>query len=124
MTRPGSRPQDQRDEVVGHLLLAVGGLFVVIGAQPGTGWLAGQLAEDTHGLLVTGTDVHSWREYESRAPLFLETSRPGMFAVGDVGSGSVKRAAAAMGEGSPAVRVAFDRLQATGQVGRRRTRRR
>jgi thioredoxin reductase (NADPH) len=97
--------------------LAACGLFVFIGAQPGTRWLAGQLAQDTHGFLLTGPDVPpSWREDESRAPLFLETSRPGIFAVGDVRSGSVKRAAAAMGEGSTAVRVVFDRLQATGQV--------
>ena len=48
------------------------------------------------------------------APLFLETSRPGIFAVGDVRSGSVKRAAAAIGEGSMAVRLVFDRLQPAG----------
>jgi thioredoxin reductase (NADPH) len=47
-------------------------------------------------------------------PLFLETSRPGIFAVGDVRSGSVKRAAAAIGEGSMAVRLVFDRLQSAG----------
>jgi len=46
----------------------------------------------------------------------LETSRPGVFAVGDVRSGSVKRAAAAIGEGSTAVRLVFDRLQATGKI--------
>jgi thioredoxin reductase (NADPH) len=48
--------------------------------------------------------------------LFLETSRPGIFAVGDVRSGSVKRAAAAIGEGSTAVRIVFDRLRSTGKV--------
>jgi len=46
--------------------------------------------------------------------LFLETSRPGIFAVGDVRSGSVKRVAAAIGEGSVAVRLAFERLQLSG----------
>jgi thioredoxin reductase (NADPH) len=48
--------------------------------------------------------------------LFLETSRPGIFAVGDVRSGSVKRAAAAIGEGSMAVRLVFDRLQSAGSA--------
>jgi thioredoxin reductase (NADPH) len=95
--------------------LAVCGLFVFIGAVPGTGWLAGQLAEDAHGFLLTGSDIPPAKcEDGSRAPLFLETSRPGIFAVGDVRSGSVKRAAAAIGEGSTAVRVVFDRLRFTG----------
>jgi pyruvate/2-oxoglutarate dehydrogenase complex dihydrolipoamide dehydrogenase (E3) component len=49
-------------------------------------------------------------------PLFLETSRPGVFAVGDVRSGSVKRTATAIGEGSMAVRLVFERLQATGSA--------
>jgi len=95
--------------------LAVTGLFVFIGAKPGTGWLAGQLAEDRHGFLLTGSDIPATRlEKENLTPLFLETSRPGIFAVGDVRSGSVKRVAAAIGEGSVAVRLAFERLQSEG----------
>jgi thioredoxin reductase (NADPH) len=95
--------------------LAVAGLFVFIGAKPGTGWLAGQLAEDSHGFLLTGADIPAARlEDQNLTPLFLETSRPGIFAVGDVRSGSVKRVAAAIGEGSVAVRLAFERLQPTG----------
>ena len=95
--------------------LAARGLFVFIGAQPATGWLAGQLAEDTHGFLLTGSSIpEAQLEDSGRAPLFLETSRPGIFAVGDVRSGSVKRAATAIGEGSMAVRLVFERLQATG----------
>jgi thioredoxin reductase (NADPH) len=95
--------------------LAVSGLFVFIGAKPGTGWLAGQLAEDRHGFLLTGSDIPAARlENQNLAPLFLETSRPGIFAVGDVRSGSVKRVAAAIGEGSVAVRLAFERLQSEG----------
>jgi thioredoxin reductase (NADPH) len=92
--------------------LPVGGLFVFIGAKPGTEWLAGQLAEDKNGFLLTGSDIPAEQlENERLTPLFLETSRPGIFAVGDVRSGSVKRVAAAIGEGSVAVRLAFERLQ-------------
>jgi thioredoxin reductase (NADPH) len=95
--------------------LAVTGLFVFIGAKPGTGWLGGQLADDRHGFLLTGSDIPATRlENENLTPLFLETSRPGIFAIGDVRSGSVKRVAAAIGEGSVAVRLAFERLQSAG----------
>lgn len=95
--------------------LSVTGLFVFIGAKPGTGWLAGQLAEDRHGFLLTGSDIPATRlEDENLTPLFLETSKPGIFAVGDVRSGSVKRVAAAIGEGSMAVRLVFERLQSEG----------
>jgi thioredoxin reductase (NADPH) len=96
--------------------LAVRGLFVFIGAQPSTQWLAGQLAEDTWGFLLTGSNIPEARLDGDRMPLFLETSRPGVFAVGDVRSGSVKRAATAIGEGSMAVRLVFERLRATGSA--------
>jgi thioredoxin reductase (NADPH) len=95
--------------------LAVTGLFIFIGAKPGTEWLAGQLAEDRHGFLLTGSDIPAVQlEHENLTPFFLETSRPGVFAAGDVRSGSVKRVAAAIGEGSVAVRLAFERLQSAG----------
>jgi thioredoxin reductase (NADPH) len=95
--------------------LAVTGLFVFIGAKPGTGWLSGQIAQDRHGFLLTGSDIPATQlEDKTLPPLFLETSRPGIFAVGDVRSGSVKRVAAAIGEGSVAVRLAFERLQSAG----------
>jgi thioredoxin reductase (NADPH) len=97
--------------------LAVRGLFVFIGARPATRWLAGQLAQDNRGFLLTGTSIpQAQLDDPSRMPLFLETSRPGVFAVGDVRSGSVKRAATAIGEGSMAVRLVFERLQATGSA--------
>jgi thioredoxin reductase (NADPH) len=97
--------------------LMVRSLFVFIGAQPSTEWLAGQLAADSHGFLLTGTNIpEAQLEDRNRLPLFLETSRPGVFAVGDVRSGSVKRAATAIGEGSMAVRLVFERLQATGSA--------
>jgi len=95
--------------------LAIRGLFVFIGAKPCTQWLDGQLAADDHGFLLTGSDVPpSQRDPGEPPPLFLETSRAGIFCVGDVRSGSVKRVAAAIGEGSMAVRLVFDRLQASG----------
>ena len=97
--------------------LAVRGLFVFIGAEPSTGWLAGQLAEDARGFLLTGGSIpEAQLDDAGRTPLFLETSRPGIFAVGDVRSGSVKRTATAIGEGSMAVRLVFERLQATGSA--------
>jgi thioredoxin reductase (NADPH) len=95
--------------------LAVRGLFVFIGAQPSTEWLGGQLAADDHGFLLTGSNIPAAQlDDADRVPLFLETSRPGIFAVGDVRSGSVKRAATAIGEGSMAVRLVYERLAATG----------
>lgn len=61
---------------------------------------------------LTGNDIPATRlENQNLTPLFLETSWPGIFAVGDVRSSSVKRVAAAIGEGSMAVRLAFERLQ-------------
>ena len=87
-------------------------LFVFIGASPHTEWLAGQLATDAAGFLLTGSDVQgdAAAEYDGDRPYFLETSRPGIFAVGDVHSGSIKRVASAVGEGSMAVRLVHQRL--------------
>jgi thioredoxin reductase (NADPH) len=89
-------------------------LFVFIGAVPHTEWLGGQLATDDAGFLLTGRDVQGddLAEYGGDRPLFLETSRPGIFAVGDVHSGSIKRVASAVGEGSMAVRLVHQRLAA------------
>jgi thioredoxin reductase (NADPH) len=87
-------------------------LFVFIGASPHTDWLDGQVATDEHGFLLTGRDVQGedLAAYGSEQPLFLESSQPGVFAVGDVHSGSVKRVASAVGEGSMAVRLVHQRL--------------
>ena len=89
-------------------------LFVFIGADPHTDWLRGHVAMDEHCFLLTGPQVrdHDLAEYRDDRPLFLETSRPGIFAVGDVHSGSVKRVASAVGEGSMAVRLVHQRLAA------------
>jgi thioredoxin reductase (NADPH) len=87
-------------------------LFVFIGASPHTEWLQGQLDTDRAGFLLTGHDVEGddLAEYDGERPLFLETSRPGIFAVGDVHSGSIKRVASAVGEGSMAIRLVHQRL--------------
>ena len=99
--------------------LAARALFVFIGASPHTEWLQGQLATDEAGFLFTGRDLQGedLAEFDGDHPLFLETSRPGIFAVGDVHSGSVKRVASAVGEGSMAVRLIHERL-AAGPTGR------
>ena len=87
-------------------------LFVFIGASPHTEWLGNQLVTDRAGFLLTGRDVEGedLSEYNGERPLFLETSRPGIFAVGDVHSGSIKRVSSAVGEGSMAVRLVHQRL--------------
>ena len=71
----------------------------------------------TRGFLLTGSGIPAAAlGGQAATPLFLETSRPGIFAIGDVRSGSVKRAAAGIGEGSMAVRLVFDRLRAAGST--------
>jgi thioredoxin reductase (NADPH) len=87
-------------------------LFVFIGADPHTDWLSGHVAMDEHCFLLTGRELpaeHFGGNGGAR-PFFLETSRRGIFAVGDVHSGSVKRVASAVGEGSMAVRFVHQRL--------------
>jgi len=87
---------------------------VFIGAVPCSQWLGGQLATDDHGFVLTGFDIPaSRREQATVTPLPLESSRPGIFCIGDVRSGSVKRVATAIGEGSTAVRLIFDRIART-----------
>jgi thioredoxin reductase (NADPH) len=80
-------------------------IFSMIGANPCTEWLPGEIERDGKGFIKTGSDVaHSpaWKENE-RQPGPLETSLPHVFAAGDVRSGSVKRCAAAVGEGGMAI---------------------
>jgi len=80
-------------------------VFVLTGADPNTAWLGGCLALDSKQFIKTGVDLGSdWPL--PRSPYLLETSRPGVFAVGDVRSQSVKRVASAVGEGSMAVQFA------------------
>ncbi|MGA2715497.1 MAG: FAD-dependent oxidoreductase [Bryobacteraceae bacterium] len=77
-------------------------LFLMTGANPNTGWLRGCFAMDEKQFIRTGADLgDTWSM--RRPPFPLETSRPGVFAVGDIRAGSVKRVASAVGEGSMAV---------------------
>jgi thioredoxin reductase (NADPH) len=90
-------------------------LFVLIGAVPHTQWLEGQLPLDEDGFVLTGwrATVHSGDKQpfqDSAERSVFETSRPGVFAVGDVRAGSVKRVASAVGEGAIAVRLAHQYL--------------
>jgi thioredoxin reductase (NADPH) len=91
-----------------------GGLFCFIGALPSTGWLDGAVALDPRGFVLTDRalppDALDDPVFESREPLPYETSAPGVFAVGDVRHGSMKRVAAAVGEGSSAVRSVHEYL--------------
>jgi thioredoxin reductase (NADPH) len=85
--------------------LDCGALFVFIGADPHTEWLSGLVELDEHGFVCTGS-----HEQDGRRALLLETNLPGVLAVGDVRSGSIKRVASAVGEGSMAVRIVHERL--------------
>lgn len=79
-------------------------LFVFIGAEPHTAWLPEEIETDEAGFILTGPELADSAYWPlSRQPFFLETSQPGVFAAGDVRAGSVKRVAAAVGEGSMAI---------------------
>ena len=87
-------------------------LFVLIGAEAATDWLPSEIARDERGFVLTGTDAMKAGQWKADRELFaLETSAPGIFAVGDVRSGSVKRVAAAVGEGGIAIAFVHRYLQ-------------
>jgi thioredoxin reductase (NADPH) len=91
-------------------------VFLMMGAVPNTGWLAGCIALDATGFIKTGPDLSkddlaAARWPLARPPHLLETSLPGVFAVGDVRSGNIKRVASAVGEGSIAVAFVHQVLQ-------------
>ena len=103
-----SRPAETHD--VRHV-------FIMAGAVPNTHWLAGCIALDEKGFIKTGADLTPEDLSEAgwprgRAPYLLETSRPGIFAVGDVRGGNVKRVASAVGEGSIAIAFVHQVLHA------------
>jgi thioredoxin reductase (NADPH) len=80
------------------------GLFIFIGAKPHTEWLDETFARDDHGFLLTGASVAEDRRWQGgRKPCELETTRPGVFAAGDVRSGTTKRCAFAVGDGALSV---------------------
>jgi thioredoxin reductase (NADPH) len=89
-------------------------VFIMAGASPRTEWLRGCVAMDSKGFILTGRDLDTatgtsmWPM--ARSPQMLETSLPGVFAVGDVRSGNVKRVASAVGEGAIAVHMVHDSL--------------
>jgi thioredoxin reductase (NADPH) len=97
--------------------VAANSLFVFIGAEPNTDWLAGVVERDERGFILTGSDLLRDRKRSrgwplDRDPYWMETSVPGIFAAGDVRHGSVKRVASSVGEGSIAVQFIHQYLSA------------
>jgi thioredoxin reductase (NADPH) len=98
-----------QDRTTGHIdMIPAAALFVMIGARPQTDWLPPAILRDPYGYILTGEDliqhgrpIPDWPL--QRSPLMMETSLPGVFAVGDVRHNSLKRVAAAVGDGSIAV---------------------
>ena len=94
---------------------ATDGLFVLIGARPHTDWLPTEVARDAHGFVVAGTDLSHDQMLDDwplpRPPTNFETSVPGVFAVGDVRSRSMKRVASSVGEGSGVIKEIHQYLE-------------
>ena len=95
----------------------------MIGADAVTGWLPPDVARDANGYILTGADAAATEQWTAdRRPFALETSAPGVFAVGDVRSGSVKRVAAGVGEGGMAIAFVHQYLALQGAAGDRSSR--
>jgi thioredoxin reductase (NADPH) len=97
---------------------AADALFVFIGTRPQSDWLPSEVLRDPRGCVLTGRDLMAAEPYarmwkESREPLTLETSVPGVFAAGDVRAGAIHRVASAVGEGAMMVRLAHEYLAMT-----------
>jgi thioredoxin reductase (NADPH) len=97
-------------------------LFLMIGAEPHTQWLAGSVERDDGGYILTGRDLYlagkppaAWPL--ERPPLLVETSMPGAFAAGDVRHRSIKRVASAVGEGAIAIQLVHEYLRADEERG-------
>ena len=93
------------------------GLFVMIGAEPCTGWLRGTVALDEKGFVRCGSNNGQKSGSLSPVSPYL-TALPGVFAIGDVRSGSVKRVASAVGEGSVVVQAVHQYLAGLREPGR------
>jgi len=91
--------------------MPAGGLFLLLGAEPHSSWLPDAIARDARGYLLTGRDVPAESWTDGVPPPSLGTTVPGVFAVGDIRSGSMKRVAAASGEGSSVVPLVHAYLQ-------------
>jgi thioredoxin reductase (NADPH) len=100
----------------GERRLNARGVYAMIGASPRTEDLDGLVGLDEKGFIVTGGDARGHRSFtdhrngDDRQPLLLETTRPDVFAVGDVRSGSIKRVASAVGDGALVVRSLHEAL--------------
>jgi thioredoxin reductase (NADPH) len=98
-----------KDDSLGlEVTMPIRHVFVMAGAAPRTEWLEDSFVLDKKGFVVTGPDLVGYKNFEwplSRSPLLLETSVPGIFGVGDIRAGSIKRVASAVGEGAMAVHL-------------------
>jgi thioredoxin reductase (NADPH) len=92
--------------------LDAAGVFILIGGEPRTDWLPSEVERDERGYVLTGAEIG--HQIDGRYAYRLETSMPGVFAVGDVRNGSLKRVAAAVGEGSSAIRHVHEYLALLG----------
>jgi thioredoxin reductase (NADPH) len=102
-----------RDRSTGRLTtVEADALFVMIGAVPSTSWLPIEVARDDWGYLLSGSDAAHGDGDPSRIPRGLETSMPGVFVVGDVRHGSVKRVASSAGEGAAVIQQVHEYLRA------------
>ncbi|WP_245193275.1 NAD(P)/FAD-dependent oxidoreductase [Kocuria sp. JC486] len=109
---PESEPRSSSPQAVEQL--PADGLFCLLGAQPACHWLPDSLALDDHGFILTGRDVPQDTWVDGVPPASLETTVPGVFAVGDVRAGSMKRVASAAGEGAsvlPLVHAHLEKLR-------------
>jgi thioredoxin reductase (NADPH) len=102
--RASGEPRDER----------AAGLFIMVGATPHTDWLPDAVARDDWGFVLTGPDAADAGWPLDRAPAPLETSMPGVFAVGDVRQKAPKRVASAVGDGSVVITQVFEHLAAAG----------